>query len=247
VASRASAEGAAASVSFEPVSRATLSAQIRDQLIELVTAGVLAPGERVASERDLSVKFGVARTSVREAMQGLLSLGVIERRGNRFFVAEHLPDVSFREIDDRKEFLRHLFETRRLLELPIIELAAQRATPASRAEITSLADRFAAPMTLREFRELDRRFHAAIAHACRNPLLVELYGKVLGRLFQSAALESMLEDEANQVEVDRIVEKSMRQHAALARAIATGDPAAAACEGRAHLESVESGLIDRLV
>jgi GntR family transcriptional repressor for pyruvate dehydrogenase complex len=239
--------GVVSEPSFQPVSRSTLSARIRDQLLELVAAGALAPGERLASERELSEQFRVARTSVREAMQGLLSLGVVERRGNRFYVAERLPDVSLHGVDDRKEFVRHLFETRRLLELPMIELAAQRATSESRHEISALADRFSATMSLREFRDLDRRFHAAIAQACRNPLLVELYGKVMARLFQSTALESMLADEANRVEVDGIVAESTRQHAALARAIASGDGHAAAEEGRAHLASVEAGLIDRLV
>jgi GntR family transcriptional repressor for pyruvate dehydrogenase complex len=234
-------------VTFEPVSRATLSAQIRDQLLDLVSSGALEPGARVASERDLSEKFGVARTSVREAMQGLLSLGVIERRGNRFYVVERLPDVSFSAVDDRKEFVRHLFETRRLLELPIIELAAERASDAGRAEISELAERFSEAMSLPEFRELDRRFHAAIAHSCGNPLLVELYGKVLGRLFESTGVESMLSDEANQVEVVKIVEESTRLHASLARAIAAGDARTAVEEGRAHLASVETGLIDRLV
>jgi GntR family transcriptional regulator, transcriptional repressor for pyruvate dehydrogenase complex len=234
-------------MTFEPINRPTLSAQIRDQLLDLVSSGALEPGARVDSERDLSEKFQVARTSVREAMQGLLSLGVIERRGNRFYVVERLPDVTFRQVDDRKEFVRHLFETRRLLELPIIELASERADEAGRAEITEVADRFSPQMSLREFRELDRRFHAAIAHACGNPLLVELYGKVLARLFHSTGLESMLSDEANRVEVDKIVEESMRQHAALARAVAEGDTSAAVAEGRAHLASVETGLIDRLV
>jgi GntR family transcriptional repressor for pyruvate dehydrogenase complex len=234
-------------VTFGPVSKTTLSSQIRDQLLEMVSTGALEPGARVASERALSEQFQVARTSVREAMQGLLSLGVIERRGNRFFVVETLPDLSFRQLDDRKEFVRHLFETRRLLELPIIELAATRASDESRDEINDLANRFSARMSLREFRDLDKRFHATIARSCGNPLLVELYSKVLARLFQSEGVESMLADDANRAEVDRIVEQSIRQHAALARAVAAGDADGAVTEGRAHLEAVERGLIDRLV
>src|SRR5690606_20681171 len=115
------------SVAFEPLSRETTSAQIRDQLLQRIPAGTLAPDARLPSERDLSEQFGVARTSVREAIQGLLSIGVIERRGNRSFIVEHLPDVNFNELDNRREFVRQLFETRRLLEVPIIELAAERA------------------------------------------------------------------------------------------------------------------------
>ena len=98
---------------FDPVSRRTVSTQIREQLLQRITTGELAPGARIPSERELSDQFQVARTSVREAIQGLLSLGVIERRGNRTCVAEHLPDVTVeRTAIARKTFVRELFETR---------------------------------------------------------------------------------------------------------------------------------------
>ncbi len=238
---------AAHTTEFTPVSRSTLSEQIRDRLLERITSGAWEPGARVPSERDLSEMFGVARTSVREAMQGLVSLGAIERRGNRSYVVERLPDVHFDAVDDRKEFIRQLFETRRLLEIPIIELAATRATPDERAEITALAERFVPTIELEEFRELDRAFHAAIAAACQNPLLVEVYQKVMNRLFQSHELSGLLGDEANAGEVRKIVGSAATQHAALACAVAAGDVAAASAEGTAHLADVERGLIDRLI
>lgn len=232
---------------FEPITRETLSAQIRDQLLERILNGSMEPGARVPSERALSEQFKVARTSVREAMQGLLSLGVIERRGNRSFVVERLPDVSFDPVDDRKEFVRQLFETRRLLELPIIELAAIRADDAEHDGIRALAAQFRSDMALQEFRTLDQEFHSLIARACGNPLLVEVYNKVLARLFRSEGIESLLSDDANRAEVRRIVGDSAAQHAALARAVASGDVEAALAEGTAHLAAVERGMIDRLV
>ncbi|MFN3257348.1 MAG: FadR/GntR family transcriptional regulator [Ilumatobacter sp.] len=235
------------SPAFAPMTRETLSSQIRDQLLERITSGGLEPGAKVPSERDLSEQFGVARTSVREAMQGLISLGVIVRRGNRSYVAERLPDVSFDAVDDRKEFVRQLFETRRLLEVPIIELATQRATDEQRCEISTIAARFSVDMSLETFRELDRAFHTAISSACGNPLLVEVYGKVMARLFRSEGIDSMLSDDANRSEVGVIVSEAARQHAALASAVACGDVEAAAREGVAHLQAVERSLIDRLV
>jgi GntR family transcriptional repressor for pyruvate dehydrogenase complex len=234
-------------IAFEPVARETISAQIRDQLLQRIISGALAPGARVPSERDLSEQFGVARTSVREAMQGLLSLGVIERRGNRSYIVEHLPDVNFDALDDRKELVRQLFETRRLLEIPIIELATQRATQSQRDEIRRVAGGFSAEMGLREFRELDQAFHSLIARACANPLLVEVYGKVMARLFRSEDIDNLLTSRANRDEVRKIVDEAAAQHAALAHAVANGDPAAAVEEGTAHLAAVERGMIDRLV
>ncbi|MFK8023377.1 MAG: FadR/GntR family transcriptional regulator [Ilumatobacter sp.] len=237
----------ASDVEFAPVTRATLSSQIRDRLLERITSGALEPGARVPSERTLSEQFGVARTSVREAMQGLLSLGVVVRRGNRSYVAEQLPDVSFDQVDDRKQFVEQLFETRRLLEVPMIELAAERASDDERRDISEIASQFTPDMTLAAFRELDRAFHTALSAACGNPLLVEVYGKVMARLFRSEGLQSLLSDEANRAEVDKIVGDAADQHAKLAAAVAAGDVAAASAEGVAHLQAVERSLIDRLV
>ncbi len=237
----------ASTATFEPVTRETLSAQIRDQLLERILNGTMEPGARVPSERALSEQFKVARTSVREAMQGLLSLGVIERRGNRSFVVERLPDVTFDPVDDRKEFVRQLFETRRLLEVPIIELATCRADDTQRAGIRALAEQFRTDMTLQDFRRLDQEFHSLIARACGNPLLVEVYNKVLARLFRSEGIESLLSDDVNRDEVRRIVGDAAVQHAALASAVASGDVQAALAEGTAHLAAVERGMIDRLV
>ncbi len=234
---------------FEPVARETLSTMIRDRLAARITSGELEPGAQMPSERRLSEQFQVARTSVREAMQGLVSLGVIERRGNRSYVAERLPDLQLNghRDDDRKAFVRQLFETRRALELPIVELAAKRATDDDRAEIDELAKGFTPGMPLADFRTLDRAFHGAIARACGNPLLVELYGKVLARLFRSDDFASLLSADANQLEVERIVNRAVRDHRMIARAVSAGDPVAAVDAGTRHLDAVEHSMIDKLV
>jgi GntR family transcriptional regulator, transcriptional repressor for pyruvate dehydrogenase complex len=234
-------------VTFEPIGRETLSGRIRDQLYQRISTGELQPGARMPSERSLSEQFRVARTSVREAIQGLVSLGVIERRGNRSYVAEHLPDVNVNGTgDDRKAFVRQLFETRRALELPIIELAAERATHDARVEIDTLSRQFRPGMELTAFRRADRQFHAAIARATGNPLLVEMYGKVLARLFGSVEFEDLLTSHQNHAEVTKIVDESAEHHATIAAAIAAGDAGAAVREGGRHLNAVEQGILDRL-
>ncbi len=157
-----------------------------------MTTGELAPGTRMPSERELAEQFAVARTSVREAIQGLVSLGAIERRGNRSYVAERLPEVEVGDEADRRGFVRELFETRRVLELPIFELAATHADAAVRAEVIRLADAFDPSMRIEDFRRLDREFHTTIASGCGNSLLIELYGKVLDRLFRSASFDELL-------------------------------------------------------
>lgn len=231
---------------FEPVSRRTVSTQIREQLLQRITTGELSPGERIPSERELSDQFEVARTSVREAIQGLLSIGVIERRGNRTCVAEHLPDVTVDAGDDRKTFVKELFETRRVLEAPIFALAAERADDDARAAVAGIMRRFEDNLEIDGFRQLDREFHTTIAAQCGNPLLIELYGKVLDQLFRSHDFEALLSDEHNRPEVERIVERAIDDHRGIASAFASGDATAIVDATTHHIDGIEHSMVDDL-
>jgi Transcriptional regulators len=233
-------------MTFDPISRQTVSAQIREQLLRRIVTGELGPGARVPSERELSEQFEVARTSVREAIQGLLSLGYIERRGNRTWVAEHLPQVAVRGGDDEKVFVRQLFETRRLLEVPIFALAAERSDDDDHAAVAALLARFDEPLTLADFRRLDREFHTLIASACGNPLLIELYGKVLDQLFRSSEFETLLSDERNTAVVRRIVQDAIDGHRAIVDAFLSCDPVAMECAVAGHLDTIEHSMVDEL-
>lgn len=230
---------------FTPVARRTVADEIRERLLASITSGEIRPGEALPSERALCDQFGVARTSLREAIQGLSSLGMIERRGNRTHVVERLPEVKV-ESDARKDRVRLLFETRRLIEVPIAELAAERADDDDRAELEQMAAAFSDDLSIDQFRPLDRAFHAAIAAMCSNPLMAELYGKVLDALFESPSFDSLLRDARNRTEVRRIIGESSRAHAAIAAAIAAGDAAASGAAVRSHLDEVEARMLARL-
>jgi GntR family transcriptional repressor for pyruvate dehydrogenase complex len=233
-------------VHFAPLGRRTLPDEIRARLIDSIEAGRLRPGQVLPAERTLCAEFNVARTSVREAIQSLVSLGYLERRGNRAYVVERLPEVVV-AVDGRKDKVRDLFETRRVIEVPMAELAACRATPEVRAEIAALAADFQPGMSLDEFRRLDREFHSAIARASGNELLSEVYGKVLDALFSSSAFAELLYATTNRDEVAVIIERSVRQHVAIADAIAGGDPVRVVAALEDHLDDVGQRMIERLV
>ena len=230
---------------FAPLDRSTLSQQVRSQIEARIRSGELSPGTQVPSERALSVQFQVARTSVREAMQALVTMGLVVRRGNRSYVTERLPDLVV-AADERKAFVRELFETRRVLELPIVELAAIRASDEDRAEIDALASEFDQELSLTEFRRLDRMFHTRVAAAAANPLLGEVYGKVLESLFRSDDFSSLLSASENEAEVREIVRLSSCDHLAIAAAVADGDPVAAMTAVESHLANVEERMLHDL-
>ncbi len=237
------------SIPFAPVKRRTISSEIRAQLLEAIRTGELAPGSPVPAERQLCEQFGVARTSVREAIQGLTASGYLERRGNRPVVAERLPEIrltgSSATLDDRKALVRQLFEVRRTIEPAMSELAARRASPEERADIADLAAR--STDQLDEFRTIDRGFHTAISRACGNPLLQEVYGKTLAALFDSGELASLLYAEINRREVAEIIASSTAAHRAIAEALVAGRRKATVTAVQSHLDDVERRMIDQLL
>lgn len=236
---------------FAPIVRQTISEQVRTQLAERISSGELAPGSPLPSERTLSEQFGVARTSIREAIQGLISLGLVQRQGNRIHVVERLPlinvPVAGNGADARKAYVRQLFETRRVLELPIFELAATRATPGQRDEIRAAVEQFRPDMPIDEFRRLDRVFHTTVAAACGNALLVELYGKVLNALFDSQEFESLLYDEANRGRVADIVGQAVADHGEIVDALVSADPIGTLDASERHLGNIERRMVEDLV
>ena len=229
---------------FQPVSRTTVSAEIRARLLEAIQRGDLAPGSPLPAERQLCEEFGVARTTVREAIQGLMTAGYLVRRGNRPVVADQLPDIRF-DGDDRKELVRQLFEVRRVMEPAMAGFAAQRATDEQRAEIAELANR--TTRQLEEFREIDRAFHSAIARACGNPMLLEVHAKALVALFGSGEFASLLYAEVNRREVSEIILTSSESHRSIADAIVRGHSNKTIAAVERHLNDVERRMVERLL
>jgi DNA-binding FadR family transcriptional regulator len=232
---------------FRPIERRTISDEIREALAESIRSGTLKPGVRLPTERELSLEFGVARTSVREAIQSLVSLGLLERRGNRPHVVEHLPDLPLGVTDHRKRRVHELFEVRRIVEVPIARLAAGRATDEQRSEIRRIARAFEDDLPLDDFRRLDRQFHAAVARACGNVTLAELHGKVLETLFASGEFDELLHAESNQQVVRDVIRTARAAHRRIALAISRADPDKVAGAAERHLDDVEDQMISRMV
>jgi GntR family transcriptional repressor for pyruvate dehydrogenase complex len=232
---------------FAPVDRQTLSQGIRLAILESLRRGELRPGTRLPSERELSEQFGVARTSVREAFQGLVTLGVIEKRGNASYVADSVPTYPLELEDLRKRKVTELFEVRQVVEVPIVRLATCRASEAQRAEVAAIALRFSDDMPFDEFQRLDREFHWTIAQTCGNETLADFYRTVLDSIFASREVADLLHAIENEAVVREVVRKSTVAHREIAQAIVGGDWAAGIDAAERHLDAVEEDIIARMV
>jgi GntR family transcriptional regulator, transcriptional repressor for pyruvate dehydrogenase complex len=232
---------------FQPVTRRTVPEEIREALRQSIRSGELVPGSRFPSERALCEEFQVGRTTIREALQGLLTIREIERRNQRYYVTERLPTVSLAGVDPRKDQVRELFEVRRLLEDAAVRRCVERASSAEIDAIAEVALTFSPSMPLADFRKQDREFHWAIARASHNGMLLEVYGKVLETLFRSEAFSSLLGDKANTRTVRRIIRESGNMHRKIADAVINRDLEAAASAAEEHLDEVEQLMVQEMV
>jgi GntR family transcriptional repressor for pyruvate dehydrogenase complex len=151
--------------------------QLRDQIMERAWL----PGTKIPSENALGVALGVSRVSIREALQMLVSLGLLEtRHGGGTYVREYSGEILFNPLLpmlalDTPDIL-HVLEYRKIVEKGIVSLVVKRA---GNAEIIEELERTLRAMEghkseTRAFAQADLSFHLALAKATGNPVVVKV-------------------------------------------------------------------------
>lgn len=202
---------------------ASLAERAYKALEELIVTLELAPGAAL-SESALMARTGFGRTPVREALQRLAREGlvvVLPRRG-----------VLVSEVDVASQLA--LLEVRREIERLLARLAARRASGAERGAFAAIAegmDEAARDNADLTFMRLDRRLNLLVAQAARNEFAAKAMGLMhgLSRRFWYQHYREVAD-----------LPLCARLHAALARAIAEGEPGAAAHASDRLMDYVES-------
>jgi GntR family transcriptional repressor for pyruvate dehydrogenase complex len=204
---------------------------IQDQ----IRKGNIRPGGRLPSERELSEALGVSRPTVREAVQALAAMNILDvRHGSGTFVAsldigEVLMPLRF-ALELTTPAFDHLYEVRVELEPLAAQLAATRATGEQLEAIQACLARLNKPgHTNNERVELDIELHSLIVAASQNELLISLVKSLTVLARRSRELT---------IEVPGVAARARRRHAELVNAIVRRDPAAARAAMAAHLTIV---------
>ena len=118
---------------FEKFDKRLLGEQIEDELLNFIRQEQLEVGQKIPNEFELAEKFGVGRSTIREAVKGLVTKGILEvKRGSGTFVAatQSVEDDPLRlsKLKDKYKLALELFDVRLLLEPEIASLAAEYAT-----------------------------------------------------------------------------------------------------------------------
>lgn len=116
-----------------PVPKRTLGQKTEDRLMKFILDEPIRVGEKIPNEYELTELFKVGRSTVREAVKGLVSRGVLEvRRGDGTYVisTSYMENdvLGFGSVQDKYQLAMDLFEVRLMFEPEIVMLACKNAT-----------------------------------------------------------------------------------------------------------------------
>jgi len=204
---------------------------------QLIDRGALKPGDQLPAERVLAEQIGVSRPSLRAGLRALAAMGVVEARhgsgtyirgGPITLVPEPLRMLAALHGISRDE----LFEARRLLEVGVAGLAAERASPEQLAAMADeVAGMFAGLGDPHEHLKHDVRFHRTVAAAANNAAIGALIEMVSGLFFE-------LRRSSIEHAVD--LRDSAEQHRRIYLAIRARDPEKARVAMTEHLLSAQA-------
>ena len=186
---------------MEPIKRTSVTAQSIEAIRRCLTSGEYQPGDKLATEAELSAMLGVGRSTVREAIRTLEAMGYVELRPGRgaFVRITDEADAAAQAMHARAWFtesektMEEFAQLRRLLEPAAAAMAARSVSPAGRAELESALTDFAAAMEAgcdpAALSAADRQFHTVLVRESGNGLLYQFYQQTQ-TLFTSYSVRS---------------------------------------------------------
>ncbi|WP_136797085.1 MULTISPECIES: FadR/GntR family transcriptional regulator [Desulfosediminicola] len=174
---------------LKPIKPKRISDQVFEQIRELIYKGEFKPGQQILPERELAVSMAVSRTSVRNAINKLVTMGLLEhRQGQGTFVSspdsrKGNPLAAVMATEDAT--LDDLLEVRLGLEANAAVLAAQRASDNDVLAMERALEEMTESLDSKDriSTESDAAFHMAVAFASKNPVLIHLMRNFYDFLF----------------------------------------------------------------
>ncbi|MGB3633928.1 MAG: FadR/GntR family transcriptional regulator [Rubrobacteraceae bacterium] len=228
-------------MSFNPSPIRRAREQVEVQLREAILSGTFKSGDRLPSELELAESFRVSRTTVREALGTLASVGFIAKTpgagGGSFVKAVNHESLGLSVGESMENTLQfgtidfnEINQVRRLLEVPSARLAAAHRTERNIESLSHIIERqksiaYDDP----ELIHLDSNFHTAVAEASKNRVLAS-FVFALHRVIHQVLFLDLTPETA---------EATAQQHLSISRAVIKGDEAVAATSMKEHLDYLD--------
>lgn len=213
-----------------------VSDEVFDKILQLITSGKLAPGDKLLSEREFSETLDTGRSSVREALLKLEAIGYVEQKqGGGTFVKSITSIALNRAFDDlfsNEHFINELIVVRKALETACVVEAATRATRQDLIKIRRCYNRMERKWLKGQLEvEANLELHYLIAKSSQNTLMIHLintlyewYSKV------PHGLQEWTQSDAS------IIQRLLLQHKNIISAIEEHDPVKASQFMSEHLD-----------
>lgn len=214
------------------IERVSVKDQVLQQLKQYIASGVVQPGERLPSERELAERLGIGRTSVREALKVLEAIGLVESRvGDGTFITAQIGASLGRTIGlslmTWGGTIMEILEARCMIEGEAARAAAERATPADHAAIEAELRTMERAANFNDYLVADMNFHRLVGRATHNTVVAQIVVNLIDLLEQ--VLQESGSDEL------RTSAEGNGTHREVLHAIQRGDGAAAAAAMQAHI------------
>lgn len=159
--------------------------RVIQEISKLIRTGEILPGDRFPAERTLAEKYGVSRGTVREALHYFETLGMMKKvPGSGNYLIDD-SETLYRVIGNRQLIERYnwleMIETRQVLEVGIVRLAAERATREDKLNLRRICEqtcKASADKTEEgsiNYTKLDYQLHREFAKITRNGILLEMF------------------------------------------------------------------------
>lgn len=219
-------------VKLRMIRRASASQQVAEQILDHIKGGAISPGDQLPTEKELMQQLGVGRSSVREGLQILATLNLIESRpGVGAFLRVLRPGDHIRldllgALISNTDALE-LLEARQMIEPAAVRLACTRATKADIDRVEALLNEHESLLRIgRPIHESAARFHVLLAECSHNQIVTQFMSSIMGLLM------------ARGRRIDRVpgyAERETEEHRVLLDLVRARDPEAASLAMAAHI------------
>lgn len=157
--------------------------KIIEQILELIREGKLKPGDRLPSERALCEELGIGRTSLKQAISALSTMGIVEsRQGEGNFIVQNLsvglriPFTAQLLLGDCK--ISDLVQIRYLIETQIVRIVSQVITEKQQQDLREIVERMRTLSSHTERVARNAEFHEYLVRISGNELLISIYQNI---------------------------------------------------------------------
>jgi GntR family transcriptional regulator, transcriptional repressor for pyruvate dehydrogenase complex len=196
-----------------PSANGAITPNLVRQLREMIQSGELPLGSKLLPERELAQKLKVSRSSLRQALKALESMGVLSSRmGMGTFVRTDMDSGSL--LSDPMEFVvrtnqisrTKLIEARQFLDVEVVGLTAERGTRESITLIGHQLERMrSASGNPHSMAEADHGFHLAIIRGCQNEVFELIYSPISKFLWEDLSERMHRFDPAETIRLHELI------------------------------------------